>query len=318
MKLITRLLITLSAFGLTLLVHSCTPTVEKLPIPESEFSDDELRLFYITDNQVYRTTMRGTVRFLFYGEDTLTMRRLPRMNYQRTRLAITEGDDRIPVILDKQGRVVERLEQFDHVTEMAWSPDGESLIIICTFNDDYPVEQSFHVWGESYEPPIDFGQFGDLLRCDVLAVGPGGSIAWGETQVRPFSWSTSVMHHTYIRPSISRNTFKAFNYLYGRPGRVSFSPDSAEVLFTLTWESSSSFTDKTVVEIENGAEEIPSPDKIGGAYSVAVARAEPFIMINRSRLIPNTTYAVGSSVGFGSFDQITPSYISHPIEIEYK
>ena len=298
----------------------CKAELEIKPLEAEEFPMSRTPVFYIAKNQIYRASIDGGLRFLFYGEDTLTRRRMPRLNYQRTMMAILEGEPATPVIMNLEGQIIDRLPQYTQVTEMAWSPNGESLFIIQTQKGNYsPYEQSFHFWGEPFDIPSAATRFmvRPDVRCDALTFGPDSSVAWGE-RLDPswFGRSTKLYYRTK-----SKFLEDVVSYRYRRVERITFSRDGSEILAAMRFDGST-LDPESLIRFSSDATEIPNARLAGGLDAVIFPEGDGLITSNytgsndkRYNYLNRWDYR---GIGNSGWAPMTPAYYSHTIEIELK
>ncbi|MFK7969959.1 MAG: hypothetical protein AB8F95_06305 [Bacteroidia bacterium] len=319
MKVLLPILGSIFLIGIFLFT-GCKAELEKIPLEGDEFPMSKTPMFYIAKNQIYRSSIDGGLRFFWYGEDTLTRRRMPRLNYQRTRLAILEGEPASLVILDMEGNKIDQVAGYPDVTEMAWSTNGESLFIVQTQHGDHaPIEQSFHFWGEPFDLPFNVQRFTSDpdLRCDGITFGPDSSVMWGEWRdLRTVNRRT----HLYYRKG-QRRLSREIVYNFDRVERISYSRTGEDVIIALRFLYST-FERENIIRFSTSQDAIYGVREIGGRDAVIYPDGTGYVTSGYTSKDEKRNFSVSRNE-YTQFNgtprtSVTQSYYTYPIEIELK
>jgi hypothetical protein len=121
----------------------------------------------------------------------------PRINYQRNKVACIDNFGNVPIILDMDGNLIARVDQARNASEICWSADGNSLVVIRDFSGSLipPFRQDVFVWGDPYDPPFDRSILSnDKIYLDVLAISADNHAAWGiYDETSSASWRKKAM-----------------------------------------------------------------------------------------------------------------------------
>jgi hypothetical protein len=225
------LLLVLVASGLLWLATSCNRadniSLNTEPL-NSYIENIGLPVYYIKRDSLFRAnTIEKELIYLSPTGSTLTH---PRINNQKNKVAFIDMNGNIPVIIDMEGNLIEKVSSADKASEICWSPDGNSLVIIRDFSGSIspPFDQRMTVWGAPYTPPFDRSVLDDPeTYLDVLSISTENFAAWGVSKPRS-PGSTQTVGAVYRDGPLGQLVIESTN-IGNKPRSLSFHPDNHDL-----------------------------------------------------------------------------------------